>query len=324
MRPPRFWNDAEAPLAKWLKPLGRIYGDIVAARAAQEPAYMSRLPVICVGNVTVGGAGKTPVVQSVVRLLKEAGKHPAVLLRGYGGDLKKATVVEPQVHTARQVGDEALLHAAAVPTVVSRDRAKGAQLIEKDEGATHIVMDDGLQNPSLKKTLSLLVVDGKNPFGNECLFPAGPLREHVDGVMRRVQALIVIGPKNDALLMRYGFLLPIFQAHLLPVNGEEFRDKRVTAFAGIGRPQKFFDTLRDTGAVVADTHLYGDHHVFSDHEIAHLKDKAARGGEILVTTRKDYVRLTPAQRDGIRVLDVALTWEDERAFKAFLQEKGML
>ncbi len=324
MKAPSFWNDPYSRWTKTLKPLGRIYGDIVRGRMQIKPTYVSLLPVICIGNVTMGGSGKTPVVQAIVKLLKEAGKHPAVLLRGYGGSITDTMAVDPRKHDAKAVGDEALLHAAYAPTIVSPDRVKGARVIDGDTWNTHIVMDDGLQNPALKKTLSLLVVDSTNPFGNGEIFPAGPLREAVDDAARRVDAMIIVGDKNDALTTRFGFMFPYFQARLAAINADDFKDREVTAFAGIGNPQKFFDTLKNCGAIVVDTHLYSDHHPYTDQDIRHLYDKAARNGTILVTTRKDWVRLTPVQRQGVHVLDVELMWEDKESVVAFLRSKGML
>ena len=324
MKAPDFWNKRDAWPTRLLRPLGRIYGDIVRARLQMATPYISKLPVICVGNVTMGGSGKTPVVQAVVRLLKENGKQPAVLLRGYGGTYKGTMTVDPSAHDAVRVGDEALLHADLTQTVVSADRVKGAQAIEHDTWNTHIVMDDGLQNPSLKKTISLLVIDGANPFGNGEVFPAGPLREPVDDAMRRVDAIIVVGQQNADIQARYGFVAPVFQAKLVSIEMPELAGKPVIAFAGIGNPQKFFTSVAEQGAVLVGEHVFPDHYAYTPHDLKHLHDKAARTGAVLITTRKDWVRLSPAERMGIHVLDVSLEWQDPVAVMDFFRQKGLL
>lgn len=324
MKSPAFWNKRDTLLVKALRPLSKFYGDIVQARLKNATPYVSKLPVICIGNVVMGGSGKTPVVQAIVRLLKESGKNPAILLRGYGGSNKETVSVDIHQHNAMLVGDEALLHATETVTMVSADRVKGAQAIEKDTWTTHIVMDDGLQNPSLKKTLSFLVVDGANPFGNEEIFPAGPLRESIEAAVKRVQAIVVMGQKNSDITTRFGFLLPIFQAKLAPVDPQQFSGKKVLAFAGIGNPQKFFATLRSNGADIVEEKSFPDHYVFSAREINSLLQQAVKQDAILVTTRKDWMRLAPIHREKIYVLDVVLEWEDPAAIIDFLRLKEIL
>lgn len=316
MKAPSFWQERHW-LSRLLQPVGRHYGMIVQKKLAKAPRHRSRLPVICIGNVTMGGSGKTPVVDSLAVLLQREGHVPAILMRGYGGKAKGPVWVDAGMD-ADICGDEALLHARVAPTMVSRDRARGAQEIELRRDVTHILMDDGLQNPSLYKTTSLVVLDGKNPFGNGRVFPAGPLRETLDRALRRVQALVVLGEDRFNLATEYQFLLPVFRASVQPVNGVDFRGKPVIAFAGIGYPEKFFQSLRDSDAIVVKTYGFPDHHAYTPDDLAPLLAEAARVNLPLVTTRKDWVRLPPALRDTIRVLDITLQWQDEAALRDFL------
>jgi tetraacyldisaccharide 4'-kinase len=317
MKAPSFWN-RRSILTVLLYPVSRVYQKIVQSRLRKKPRYESRLPVICIGNAVMGGSGKTPVVHAVVELLKEMGKMPAILLRGYGGSAGTPLWAEKD-SPVTLVGDEALLHARYAPTLVSADRIAGARLIEKNVDVDCMVMDDGLQNPSLRKTASFLVVDGENPYGNGLVFPAGPLRETIDDAVRRVQAMIILGSDTTHLATRYGFGCPVFQAQLQAVNGGDFAGKPVIAFAGIGRPEKFFSTLRAADAVMAETCTFPDHHVFTSKDIRTLIDKAGSIGGLLVTTRKDWVRLPVDIQSRVQVLDVALVWQDRAAVKNFLE-----
>ena len=324
MKAPRFWQSRNSGLGAVLQPLGNLYQKIVQNRLQRPAEYAASIPVICIGNATMGGSGKTPVVQSLVHIMQEAGKNPAVLLRGYGGIEKGPISVDKITHTARCVGDEALLHAQCTLAVVSRNRVDGAQTIEKDDWSTHILMDDGLQNPSLKKDVSFLVVDGENPEGSGRIFPAGPLRETLDDAIRRVQALVIIGNDVQHLATRYNFLLPVFQADLKPHNVMDFAHKPVIAFAGIGRPEKFFQSLRDADAILIDTMSFPDHHAYTNREINKVLAIAHKIGAVPVTTRKDWVRLSSNHRDQVSVLDVALEWRDKDALIAFLRDRKLI
>lgn len=319
MKAPSFWQE-HGFWSRLLRPVAGHYGRIVQRKLKQKARHRSRLPVICIGNVTMGGSGKTPVVDAIAQMLKEQGKHPAILMRGYGGTAKKPLWVTAETD-ARLCGDEALLHARIAPTLVSPDRALGAQHIEMNPVLTHILMDDGLQNPSLQKTVSIAVIDGKNPFGNGQLFPAGPLRETLESALPRLQALVVLGEDRLHLATQYQFLLPVFQGKTIAVNGHEFAGKPVIAFAGIGNPAKFFQSLADSDAVLIKTYSYADHYFYQEHDIQSMLDEAKRIGALLVTTRKDWVRLTEVQQHAIRVLDVTLQWQDESALRDFLSQQ---
>lgn len=323
MKTPSFWYRKQATrLAKFLLPVGRIYGAIVAQRAQQKPAFHADIPVFCVGNIVMGGGGKTPVVQAIVKALRTAGKNPAILLRGYGGYEAGPLWVDALQHDARMVGDEALLHAAHAPTLIARDRAKGAKTIAENKAVTHIIMDDGLQNPSLYKNQNWIVVDGSNPVGNNLPFPAGPLREEMDVAVRRAQALVVIGEDATDLQTRYQFLLPVLRARLQPIGNMDWQGKDVIAFAGIARPERFFKTVTELGAVIVKTQAFADHHAFTNRELDDLLQQAQKTGAVLVTTRKDWVRLAPAYQAQIQVVDVALVWDDEVAVQECLKKES--
>jgi tetraacyldisaccharide 4'-kinase len=274
------------------------------------------VPVLCCGNAGVGGAGKTTVALDLIARLQRQGARPHALLRGYGGRVRGPLLVRPGQHDARQVGDEALLLAERAPTWVSADRAAGARAAA-EEGADAIVMDDGLQNPGLIKDCSLLVIDGGYGFGNGRLVPAGPLREPVAAAAARCQAAVLIGrDAHGALAMLPP--LPVLRAVLVPeVAGLDF-DRDYLAFAGIGRPEKFFAGLRAAGVTLAGTRAFADHHPYSSAELAALARDAHRAGALLLTTPKDMARLSPSQRDGIAAAGVALAWEDEAALTALL------
>lgn len=305
MRAPDFWDrdDAAAKLAAaCLSPLAWAYGASVRWKAARAKPYRPRVPVVCVGNISAGGTGKTPLAIAVADAIIAHGKNPFFLTRGYGGRLKGPLVVAKN-HTAADVGDEPLLLSRKAATVVSRDRAAGAMLaIER--GADVIVMDDGHQNFALAKDLSLVVVDGVSGFGNGRVLPAGPLREPPEQGLARADAVIVMGDGNPAMT---GFGGPVLHARLVPAANGAWQGRPVFAFAGIGRPGKFFRTLTDTGAVLAGTAEFPDHHPYSGRDLSELKARA--GGLPLVTTEKDYVRIAPENRDGIAFLPVCTVIE---------------
>jgi tetraacyldisaccharide 4'-kinase len=289
MRAPSFWN-RRGPLARLLAPLGVLYGISVAQRARAAKSYRSTARVICVGNLTAGGSGKTPVALAVAKILIARGEKVFFLTRGYGGNEPGPMLVGGQ--DARSVGDEALLLARVAPTIVSHDRAAGAQLATT-KGAGVIVMDDGHQNFSLVKDVSLVVVNG---FGNGLMIPAGPLREPVDQGLARADALVAM---NDDRIG--GFTGPVLRARLV-AEGAGFAGQRVFAFAGIGQPEKFVTSLTEAGAIVAGSRFFADHHFYSPTEIAELRREA--GNASLVTTEKDFVRLAHDQRQDIQVLMV--------------------
>jgi tetraacyldisaccharide 4'-kinase len=253
----------------------------------------------------------------VLDLLTRLTGRKFALTRGYGGSMAGPVLVDRSLHTAEDVGDEALLLATAAPTVVARDRAAGARLALA-EGATVIVMDDGLQNPALNKTLSLLVIDGTFGFGNRFLLPAGPLREPVLTAARRCHAAVLIGEDETGALAHLPRSLPILRAELVPDCNERLGRRPVIAFAGIGRPEKFFRSVLALGAEIVATEAYADHHVYNASDSARLLGEASRQGATLVTTAKDFVKLPAALRAATLVVSVRLRWENEAALEQLL------
>ncbi|HMK79063.1 MAG TPA: tetraacyldisaccharide 4'-kinase [Xanthobacteraceae bacterium] len=290
MRSPRFWWRKPGLGSTLLAPLAAIYGGIAGRRLAQAGADAG-IPVICVGNPTVGGAGKTPTAIALARLLLAAGEKPAFLSRGYGGRLAGPVRVAP-AHRAAEVGDEPLLLARLAPTIVARDRVAGASLA-RDSGASVIVMDDGFQNPSLAKDFSILVIDGARGLGNGRVFPAGPLRAPLPAQLARASAILVIDSGPDVPGWPAAPALPVFHGTLEPdaASVASLRARPALAFAGIGDPEKFFITLDRAGVETRLRRGFGDHHRYDSGDAANLVAEADRHGVALVTTEKDLARL---------------------------------
>ncbi|WP_421990802.1 tetraacyldisaccharide 4'-kinase [Roseococcus sp.] len=300
-----------------LSPVAAIYAGATARRMAR-PGFAAPIPVICCGSVTAGGAGKTTLTIDLGRRLAARGVASHFLLRGYGGSVKGPVRVEPGKHGSEAVGDEALLLAALAPTWVSADRAEGAKCAV-EAGAGAIVMDDGLQNPTLRKTISLLTIDGSTGFGNGRVIPAGPLRESVATAAARCGAAVLIGQDDTGALAMLPRDLPVLRAAL--VSGPEMAElsgQNVFAFCGIANPRKFFTTLRLGGAVVAGSEAFADHYPFDAGDMSALLAQAERLGAIPVTTRKDWVRIPPEFQTRVRVVSVTLQWEDPSQIDALL------
>jgi tetraacyldisaccharide 4'-kinase len=300
-----------------LSPIAALYAATTARRMAR-PGQSLPLPVICCGNATAGGAGKTTVALDLGERLKARGLAAHFLLRGYGGKLKGPARVDLASHDSRAVGDEALLLAAIAPTWVSADRAAGGAAAQA-AGAQAIIMDDGLQNPTLEKSLSLLIIDGSYGFGNSRVIPSGPLREPVFAAAARCQAAVLIGEDETGALAQLPSDLPVLRARLVPgPEAAVLAGKPVVAFCGIANPRKFFATLQEAGAVLAARHPFADHYPFDDQEIRDILAEAEKLRATPVTTRKDIVRIPPALRTGIQVVSIALAWDDPTAIEALL------
>lgn len=309
MRAPDFWQSGGV-LAALLSPLGALHGASVAFKARNAKPFDPGLPVICVGNLTAGGSGKSPIAIAIAEILRAKGHRPYFLTRGYGGATRGPSLAS-RGHSAAVMGDEALLLARTAPAIVARDRAAGARLA-REKGAGVLLMDDGHQNFSLRKTLSLVVVDAETGFGNGYQIPAGPMREPVAQGLARADAVILAGDGEPDL---EGYAGPVLRAHL-KAEGAAFAGRDVFAFAGIGRPEKFAASLEDSGANITGRCFFDDHHPYTEDEITQLKMVA--GDAILVTTEKDFVRLTTGQREGIRVLKVTASFDDRTAMERLL------
>ncbi len=312
---PDFWA-RQGLVSSLLQPLAWTYALAAAARQGWTRPWQAPVPVICIGNLVAGGAGKTPVTLSLATRLGALGRRVHILSRGYGGSLAGPIAVDPTRHAADEVGDEPLLLAQAAPCWVARDRVAGAQAAVA-AGAELLLLDDGLQNPRLAKHLSLLVVDGGYGFGNRRVLPAGPLRERLEPGIARADAAVLMG-KDAAGIAPLLAAKPVLRARLEALNAAEFAGRPVVAFAGIARPEKFFASLEAAGGRLVARHGFADHHRYGAGELARLRTEAAVAGALLVTTAKDRVRLPPAQRVGIGVLEVAVVWEDAAALDALL------
>jgi tetraacyldisaccharide 4'-kinase len=312
---PLFWGKPPGLFADLLLPASAVWNAAGRMRRALSHPYRAPVPVVCVGNLVTGGAGKTPVTLALSTWLLERNIPVHVVTRGYGGSLRGPVRVDAARHDASAVGDEAMLHAARTVCWVARERAAGVRAAA-EAGARMILLDDGLQNPTIVKTLSIIVVDAAYGFGNRRVIPAGPLREGLGDGLSRADAIVLLATDGEvgggeAILLSYR--RPALSAVLAPVAGERLKGLRLFAFAGIGRPQKFFATVRALGADLVGTRQFPDHHPFRAAEIDALRRDAERAGARLVTTAKDIVRVPPGVRVGIEVLEVEIRWSDPAA-----------
>ena len=329
MREPAFWLRPSSWISRLLMPLGAIYGLVAGWRLRRE-GFDAGIPVICVGNYHVGGAGKTPTVLALAKVLRDLGETPIVLSRGYRGRLRGPIKVDPARHAAVDVGDEPLMLAQTVPVVVARDRLSGVALA-RSQGASVILMDDGFQNPAIAKDVSLIVIDGDRGLGNGRVLPAGPLRAPLPPQLARTDALVVIGDGRAAETVAAAIAArgrPVLSAHLNADDASvaSLRDKRVLAFAGIGDPSRFFRTLQACGIAVVAERAFADHHLFSKSEIETLIDDANRDALTLVTTEKDLARLRTAEglpcwAKDIVPFAVTLEFDDAAKLRKFVSER---
>lgn len=303
---PQFWH-TESPntrsrlLSYAFLPLSWIYRGFTRLNQAVTIQNQTAIPVICVGNVTVGGGGKTPTSRTILEIARthEKFSSPCFLMRGYGGNYSGAVEVDPTRHTPWDVGDEALMQVQYAPVIVSRNRKLGADLAVK-RGYDLIIMDDGFQNMGLKKDLSILVIDGGFGFGNRKCLPSGPLREPVSVAMKRAQAALIINRRNDIPLPELKDIRH-FEAILSLVDhqDEQNNNRKIIAFAGIARPQKFFQTLEDNGYELHSRFGFADHHIYTHSQLNHMYQRAQKAGARLLTTEKDWVRLSSAWKQKI-------------------------
>lgn len=320
---PTWWYTTSSPWPTLLSPLSTLYGVGVRARFAMTRPTRADMPVLCIGNLTVGGAGKTPVAEAAARALLARKQRPVFLTRGYGGDNCGPVTVDPDRHEASAVGDEPLLLARTAPTVVTSDRRAGARRAARLGGSV-IIMDDGFQNPRLAKDLSLIVIDARAGIGNGRVLPAGPLRAPLDFQLDMADAGIIVGEGDAAdefarALEERG--RPVLRGTLKPTADTDWlRGARVVAFAGIGNPCKFYLQLEQLGADLVQTLDFPDHYSFSHADARHLLDMAQETEAMLVTTEKDHVRIatrTPALielRQRTKTLPVAFKAKDDSAF----------
>jgi len=325
---PPFWFQRPGLLAWALSPFGFIYGRIAARRMMAASRVVPQIPVLCIGNFIVGGAGKTPTVIAVAELAKSMGMKPGFLSRGYGGAVHEATLVHPQEHNAHDVGDEPLMLCHKGPTVVSPDRVAGADLLARQD-IDIVIMDDGFQNPSLHKDCSLVVVDIRRGLGNGYAMPAGPLRAELKVQMAAVSALLLIGESGtvpEVVRKAARMAKPILTADLKVKKPDVWRGIKVLAYAGIADPQKFYASLRQAGADIVGSSSFHDHHPYSNDECEDLLKRARSEGLTLVTTEKDAARLAgtgPHQEELLatsQVFKVELEFENPKMVEMLLRD----
>ncbi len=328
MREPAFWYRPSSLISLPLLPFAAVYGAIAGSRLERK-GFDAGIPVFCVGNYHVGGAGKTPTVLALVKLLRDLGEIPVVLSRGYGGRLRGPVMADPARHVANDVGDEPLMLARNVPVAVARERIDGLALA-KSQGATVIVMDDGFQNPAIAKDASLIVIDAQRGIGNARVFPAGPLRAPLPPQIDRTDALIVIGEGRAADAISATVAAqdkPVLTAELKADDATVslLRGRRALAFAGIGDPGRFFRTLRANGVEVVTERIFADHHPFSQSEIEALLAEAKRHALTVVTTEKDLARLgigkLPSWALGIVPFPVKLEFDSALKLRRFVSDR---
>lgn len=319
MRAPTFWNERHW-IAWLLLPCAWLYYAGMRLRARLSTPYRARCKVICVGNVVAGGAGKTPIAVAIAEYLLAKNVRIACLSKGYGGVLRGPLWVDPAKHTAQDVGDEALLLAATCPTIVARNRVEALRFAEAANIAVAIT-DDGFQNPTFAKDISLLVVDGKTGLGNGWMLPAGPLREPLEEALGRTQGVVMMQEDNAALRARIPASLPVLQAHIRVKEAEQLHGRYI-AFAGIGQPLKFYLTLQSLGATVVEMVGFADHHPYSEADMRALKTRADAAEATLITTAKDAVRLPKSWRSHVRVVHVEAVFEAPDALSTLLSGVG--
>jgi len=316
VKTPSFWYKRKGWQSALLMPLATLYQLGHRLRFHTQKPYKSPILVLCVGNIVMGGSGKTPTVQALIKLVKEKklAKNPVILTRGYGGTIRYPTIVEPSKHTAFDVGDEALLLAQSAPVIVSPNRQASAKKAEK-LGTDLIIMDDGFQNNQLYKDINLLVIDAFNPFGNGLTFPAGPLREPIKNAFKRADAIISLNGKT-ALGM------PTFTATITPDTSNLDQSQRYVAFAGLGRPEKFLNTLTNLDLNIINWRAFADHHPYKEAELCALEKEAKERNALLITTEKDFMRLPLNKRAAIKTLPITLSFNsDEERLASFLKER---
>lgn len=325
MKTPLFWHQPSGVLSSLLRPLGAVYARATAQRVAREPEHHAAVPVICIGNINAGGTGKTPTAIAVAQRLIARGQTPHIVSRGYGGSLRGPVKIDSQAHDSTAVGDEPLLLAAFAPTWVSKDRAAGVRAAEAG-GANVVLLDDGFQNPAVRKDLNIVVVDAVVGFGNGHVIPAGPLREPSAIGLLRANLLLTIGPAKAraAFAVQLPPTCERIDGTLRPLpTGMPWRGMRALAFAGIGHPEKFFATLRDQGVEVVRGEALEDHQPLTDTLMTRLETEAKTRGLNLVTTEKDAARLPQRFRKQVLTLPVRLELDDWEPLDAKLAALGL-
>ena len=312
LKAPKFWYyKKDSFLSNSLYPLSLVFRLGTKIRNLVSKERAAKLPIICVGNIVVGGAGKTPVALKIGNMLKKAGYSPHFVSKGYGGLEKNNTLVKDW-HSPKSVGDEPLLLSEIAPTWIGFDRNRSFELA-KEKGADCIVMDDGFQNPTLQKDFSIVVINGEQGFGNKRVIPAGPLRESINRGLSRTNLVIAIGEIDESVKNKIHKHIPMIRAKFKIKEDELMvRGQRVTAFAGIAYPEKFFNSLKLVKANIVDRISYSDHHIYTENDLLNLAEIANKHQSILVTTKKDIVRIPKSFRSLVKTIDGFIQFDDEK------------
>ena len=312
LKAPKFWYiKRDSFLSNVLYPFSLVFRLGTKIRNITSKEKNAKLPIICVGNIVIGGAGKTPVALKIGNMLKKAGYNPHFVSKGYGGLEKNNTLVKDW-HTPKSVGDEPLLLSEIAPTWIGLDRNKSFELANEN-GADCIIMDDGFQNPTLQKNFSIIVINGEQGFGNKRVIPSGPLRESINRGLSRTNLIITIGDITDSIIKKIPKHIPIIGANFKIKEDEMIlKGKKITAFAGIAYPEKFFSSLKLLKANIVDEISYSDHHIYSENDLLYLAEIANKNKSILVTTKKDMVRIPKAFRSLVNTIDGFIQLDDEK------------
>ncbi len=312
LKAPKFWyKKNDTYLSNTLYPLSLLFRFGTKIRNIISRQRISKIPVICIGNIVVGGAGKTPVALKLGSMLKQNGYKPHFVSKGYGGIETNNTLIK-EWHSAQSVGDESLLLSEVAPTWIGKDRNKSFMLA-KENGADCIIMDDGFQNPTLQKDFSIIVINGEQGFGNKRVIPSGPLRESVARGISRANLIIVIGEIDENTRKKISNSVPLIHANFkISRDNKIYKNQKVTAFAGIAYPEKFYNSLNEQGAILVKKISYPDHHIFDENDMLNLAETANMTKSILVTTKKDFVRIPKSYRSLVSTLNGEIEFEDEK------------
>ena len=311
LKAPKFWYyKYDTFYSQILFPLSILFRFGTALRKFFSKERKSPIPTICIGNIVVGGAGKTPVSLKISKLLIKAGYNPHFITKGYAGIVSDCTLVE-NWHSPITVGDESLLLSKVAPTWIGKNRIRSSYLA-KENNADCLIMDDGFQNPSIHKDFSIVIIDGEQEFGNQKVLPAGPLREKIQTGLSRANIAVVIGDMSEELINIMPKNITVFNAKFeIDKNNEIFKGKNITAFAGIAYPDKFYDSLDEQGAKIVKKISYPDHYIYTENDMLSLAETANKTKSILVSTKKDYVRIPKSYRSLVNTLDGEIIFKDE-------------
>jgi len=311
LKAPKFWSQKkDSYLSRSLYPLSLLFRLGTKVRNFASTSKKSPLPVICIGNIVVGGAGKTPVSLKIGKMLIKAGYKPHFISKGYAGIIKTSTLVESW-HSPTSVGDESILLSKVAPTWIGKNRNKSGEYA-KMQGGDCLIMDDGFQNPRIYKDFSIIVINASQEFGNKRVMPSGPLRESIKMGLTRTNLVVIIGDTADDLKKLIPNHIPIMSAKFI-INKENkiFKGQKITAFAGIAYPEKFFTSLAEQGAQIVKEVIYPDHHIYLENDLLNLAEIANKTQSILVSTQKDFVRIPKSYRSLVNTLEGEIVFDNE-------------